>query len=67
MVVVVLASGSEAILSDSSPGSVGSSVLAAILPLSIGGFETESEAYRRVNGCGIAGAEARRDCGACLV
>lgn len=68
VVVVVLASSRfEAILFDSSPGSTVVSGLAVTFPLSIGGFEAESEAYRRVNGCGIEGAAARRYCGAGLV
>lgn len=67
VVVVLASSGFEAILFDSIPGSAVVSGLAATLPLSISGFEAESDAYRRVNDCGIEGAAARRYCGAGLV
>ncbi len=67
VVVVLASSGFESLLFDSVPGSAAVSGLAATFPLSIGGFEAESEVYRRVNGCGIEGAAARRYCGAGLV
>ena len=65
--IVLASSGFEAILFDSVPSFTVVSGLAATFPSSIGGLETESEAYRRLNGCGIEGAAARRYCGAGFV